>query len=361
MHRRKLSGLASVVLLSCCLPAMADGKAFAPKVYKERPYTGSVEEKSQEAIIVFHAGEGGRSAMEDLILKVSVKGDVDTFGWVIPFPKEPKAAKEDAVLFEELFAYVEARQKQLSAMRPKAHGTKDEGMGAEEKVEVLSRRTVGSYDVAIVREREKGALNQWLDDQGFQTVPEGETVIEFYRKKGYVFACIKVSDAELSTKRSVDLHPLRFTFETGGRDASYYPMKMTGLQKEPFDINLYVLYRFWLNDRLNQYGYVHRGFSRRYRDWDTPKCVANGGKAYSAPQTDPFLRSLAHKLPNVAKLFQKLYPGRKYYLTNIQLHVSKPSDLLDWADDLWLFPYYTNRKFVPYDARKGGVAASAWE
>jgi len=339
----------------------ADGMMVGPKFYKERVYKGSVEEKSQEAIIIFHVGDGKRSATEDLILKVSVKGEVTNFGWVIPFPKEPEAAREDAKLFQELFAYVEARKRQLR--QPK----KSKGTGGmlgiearQEKVEVISRRIVGSYDVAVVREKQAGALNEWLDKEGFQTLESADDVIGFYREKGYVFACVKVKDAVLSKDKPVDLHPLRFSFETGGRDGIYYPMRITGLQKESFDINLYVLYRFWLNDRLNKYGYLHRGFTRHYRDWDGPQCVANGGKAYSDPTNDPFLRSMAGKLPTVTKLLQKLHPGEKYYLTNIQMRRALPKDVRDWSDDLWLFPYYTNRKFVPYDAQPGGIASAAW-
>lgn len=64
-------------------------------------------------------------------------------------------------------------------------------------------------------------------------------MIEFYRKKGYVFCCIKVTEAQLQAKTPVDLHPLRFTFKTGGRDGIYFPMKLSGLQKQPFDVNLY--------------------------------------------------------------------------------------------------------------------------
>jgi hypothetical protein len=88
--------------------------------------------------------------------------------------------------------------------------------------------------------------------------------------------------------------------------------------------------------------------------------VANGGKAYSAPERDPLLADLAHKIPTVKKFFQKLYPGQTFYLTNLQANEVMPADLRDWADDLWLFPFYTDRKFVPYDARPGGVAAAAW-
>jgi hypothetical protein len=332
----------------------ADGKLVAPKTYK-----GSLEEKAQEAIIIFHEGDGEKSAVEDLILKVSAEGEVKSFGWVIPFPKEPKAAKEDAKLFEELFAYVAARHDQLRASMSKGPATG--GVEGSVGVEVLSRQTVGAFDVAVVREKQAGALNQWLEKEGFQTLVGADDIIGFYRDKGYVFACIKVTDAALSADKPVDLHPLRFSFQTGGRDGIYYPMRMTGLQKEALDINLYVFYRFWLNDDLNEFGYFHRGFSLNYRDWDTSKCVANGGKAYSDPKHDPFLKDLASKIPTVTRLLQKLHPGANYYLTNIQMEGAKPADIRGWSDDLWLFPYYVNKKFVPYDARSGGVAAKAWE
>ena len=74
------AALVSALVLWCCPPVIGDGGVFAPKFYKERAYAGSVEETSQEAIIIFHTGEDGRSAIEDLILKVSVKGEVMTFG-----------------------------------------------------------------------------------------------------------------------------------------------------------------------------------------------------------------------------------------------------------------------------------------
>ncbi|MDB5388255.1 MAG: hypothetical protein JWM11_3901, partial [Planctomycetaceae bacterium] len=128
----------------------------------------------------------------------------------------------------------------------------------------------------------------------------------------------------------------------------------------PFNVNLYVLHRYWLNDKLSKFGYEHRGFSRYHRDWDTKDCEPSGGKQYSLPAEDPFLKHYAHLFPTVTKLVQKLHPGEKYYLTNIKASNLKPEDVRAWSDDLWLFPYYTNRQFVPYDARTGGVAAAGW-
>jgi hypothetical protein len=336
--------------------ALADGKVVAP-----RQYAGSLEERAQEAIIIFQGSDTRGEAVEDLILKIRVEGEIDRFAWVIPFPTKPTTGREDAKLFQELHGYVETRIAQGAGGFKKTGHTIGAVKGAEPKaVEVLSRQTVGSYDVSVVRENVAGNLNGWLRKEGYQELPDAEDVIGFYRKKGYVFACIKVADAQLGKVKAADLHPLRFTFRTGGRDGIYFPMKMTGLQKEPFDVNLYVFYRFWINDRLSKFGYVHRGFQLRYRDWDSPACEPDAGKAYSAPDEDPFLRPLAHRIPTVAKLFQKLHPGAKYYLTNIQGWRLRPKDVRAWSDDLWLFPYYRSRDRVPYDVRDSGPASAGW-
>jgi len=349
-------------LCAAAAVALADGTVVGPATYKGVPYKGSPQESAQEAIILFQEGSADRVATEDLILRVTVEGDVDQFAWVIPFPRPPKITKEDGKLFGELYAYVEARKAQLYSRgkKGKSDGLATRPAAEPKAVEVISRKVVGSYDTAVVRENAAGALNGWLKKEGFQALDNAEDVLGFYRKKKYVYACVKVSEATLVKGTGVDLHPLRFTFETGGRDAIYFPMKLTGLQAAPFDVNLYVFYRAWLNDHLNRYGYEHRGFRLRYRDWDSPSCKANAGKTWSAPARDPFLRDQAARLPTVTRLFQKLHPGKRFYLTNVEARGLKPGDVREWADDLWLFPYYTNRDFVPYDARQARAASGTW-
>ena len=324
-------------------------------------YSGSLEEKSQEAIVIISSPDGSDVAKEDLILKITVEGAVGDFAWVIPMPAKPIVKKAKAKLFKELYNYVAYRQRprKSKGMKKGSPGMGGMGGGAMD-VSVLSRENVGSYDVAVVRENTPGTLNKWLDEEGYRRIEDGTDVIEFYRKKGYVFSCIKVSDTELEQGKPVDLHPLRFTFTTGGRDAVYFPMKMTGLQQKRFDVNLYVFYPAWLNDKLNRYGYNHRGFTLKYRDWDSDVCKPNAGKNWSKPRSDPFLRDTAHRIPSVAKLFAELHPGVLFYLTNIQAHDLKPSEVRKWRDDLWLFPYYIDKKVVPYDARPGGPAAAGY-
>ena len=334
----------------------ADGLVLPP-----RDYQGSLEERAQEAILIFHPGDATRPATEDLILKVKVEGSADKFAWVIPLPNEPRTGREDARLFEELHRYVQARLSARAAKARVAVGAAKSAApaAAEALVEVLSRKVVGSFDVAVVRERQAGALNGWLRDNGYRAV-EDDDLVAWYRKKGYVFACIKVADAALAKGSSVELHPLRFSFETGGRDGIYFPMRLTGLQRERFDVNLYVFYNKWVNDRVSRFGYIHRGFERVWRDYDSPECPPNAGKSWSDPAADPYLRGFAGLFPTVTALVRKLHPGERYYLTNIQARGLAPRDVRDWPDDLWLFPYYTDRRMVPFDARPGGPAAAAY-
>lgn len=346
-------GICVVVVLATIVVAgpsqlAADGFLKGPHDYK-----GSLEERSQEAVIIMTSEHG--KATEDMILKITVEGEVDQFAWVIPFPNQPKVTKADAALFTELFDYVHKRLQTQQETRSKKLGVMG-GLGGEAGVDVLSREVVGSYDVAIVRENVAGTLNQWFEKEGYQAIEDGEDVIGFYREKGYVFACVKVSEAELKADKPTDLHPLRFTFPTGGRDGIYFPMKMTGLQKMHFGVNLYVFYQAWLNDSLNCFGYERRGFHRKYRDWDSPQCQPNAGKLWSKPHTDPFLRNMAEEIPTVSKFFADHYPEERFYLTNIQAFRLNPADVRAWPDDLWLFPYYLKPRFIPYDVRSGGPA-----
>lgn len=361
MHGRHIAWVGMLLIAGS---AWADGLVRAPIKYQAKPYAGSLEETAQEAILIFHPGDGAESATQDLILKISVEGEVDQFGWVVPLCNAPTSTgKEDAKLFEELHQYV---QKRLAARAPSkgvdglAEKNAAEAVPTAE-VEVIERKIVGSYDVAIVRENKSGALNRWLEQNGYATISDGDDVIDFYREQGMVFACVKVSQAALEKGKAIDLHPLRFTFDTGGRDGMFFPMRLTGLQDKPFDVNLYVFYDKWLNDDLSVYGYTHRGFKLKWRDYDSRTCKPNAGKLWSSPRKDPYLASYADDMPTVTAMFKRLHPGKRYYLTNIQAHDMKPDKVRRWPGDLWLFPYYTNRKFVPYDAREGGPAAVAYE
>ncbi len=352
------SGYAIFLILLTAFPIQnlyADGLVIPPRDYK-----GSLEERAQEAIIILDRGNDTKTAIEDLILKIRVEGNAKQFAWIVPFPAAPETFKEDPEIFKEIFDYVQRRNSRGDGKKQGGKTTSALNDAKSDGVEVISNKIVGDFDVTVVKEKSDGALNPWLKDNGFAEVEDKDDVLKFYREKGFVYACIKVSSEALEKEKAIDSHPLRFRFETGGRDGIYFPMKLTGLQDESFDINLYLFDAAWINDHLNQFGYEHRGFRRVFRDFDSPQCEPNAGKTYSAPASDPYLKYYAKRLPKITELFQRLYPGQRFYLTNIQANNLKPENVRTWKDDLWVFPYYTDKTFVPFDARKDGPASTAW-
>ena len=78
MIRFSILAVAPLSFLNACLSlvfggpriAMADGKVIPPRDYK-----GSLEERAQEAVIIFHGSDRRGGASEDLILKIRVEGD----------------------------------------------------------------------------------------------------------------------------------------------------------------------------------------------------------------------------------------------------------------------------------------------
>ena len=63
--------IAAVLAAACCVrAALGDGTVVPPRDYK-----GSLEERSQEAIVIFQGGKAKGEAKEDLILKIQVEGE----------------------------------------------------------------------------------------------------------------------------------------------------------------------------------------------------------------------------------------------------------------------------------------------
>ncbi len=352
--------------------ASADGMVSPKKLDSGDSYTGSLAESAQEAIIVLTNPGNRNQAIEDLILKIQVEADqdLDGFAWIIPLPEEPTTMEEsDSALFRDLHQYVADRlrprwnqpDESINKAKGFSGGGGFGGMADPPPVEVLREEIVGSFDIKVVRENRPAAFNQWLKDEGYHTVDferveGGSEIIEFYRKQEFVFVCVKVTEIELRNGLEVDLHPLRLTFPTGGRDCAFFPMLLTGLQEEPFDVNLYIFHEQPLNRISDRWGYEAFDFEEKYSDatrlsWDKGVRPLR----YGFPQTDPMLRNHLPQLEKWGKLLNKLHPHQKYLMTNIQAEQLEPEKIRKWSTDLWLTPRYPKKETMPFDMRADGV------
>ena len=295
--------------------ALADGKLVPP--YEAAEYEGSLQERSQEAIIVYSEG------LEDLVIKVSYEGEPAEFAWVIPFPSEPEIHPAHAELFEELFNYVDYRLWEEDQPLIDLHlGFGKKAEEGREGVHVLSEKVVGSYETTVLEATAPGGLNGWLGENGYQALPDD--IVEFYRRKGWVFAAIKVHEAAGAGERV--LHPLRFRFRPDKEDAMVYPMKISGYQDQPMDINIYVFYESWINVDADENGSLAKGFLARYKEGWSDK--------WSTLQ-------LEHEpLQRVRQFFLNTHANEWFYLTNIYQRQLKPADIRAWTEDLYIYPHY---------------------
>jgi len=375
-------GLVGASFLALVLwPFVGHQPACGGLVVAEQNFAGNasnppINVRVQDAIIFFHSGREAGESHEDLILRITVEGDGSNFAWILPFPATPTIIREDACLFDELKYYTRIRSsrptgpvgERSSWLGYSQRGTPQLGIPSLAQVRMARRPThttrdesLGDFEWTLVPETQAGGVEAWLRQCGYLPLgEEAKKMLAFYRENDYVFVCVKVRGVQLRHAGPVALPPLRFSFATGGRDGIYFPLRLAGLQQNAFDVNLYVFYKAWLNDHVSRFGHDHRGFTLRYRDWDTPACVRNAGKAYSDPRHDPFLRDHADGLAQFSKLCQRLHPGEPYYMTHLTGGSLDPSAVRNWSDELWLFPNYVDPTFVPHDVRPGGPAAHAW-
>ncbi|MGD0814290.1 MAG: DUF2330 domain-containing protein [Verrucomicrobiota bacterium] len=103
-------------------------------------------------------------------------------------------------------------------------------------VSILDRKIVGIFDTATISSHDPAALQDWLRANGFAAPANCDQAIASYVKDGWVFVAAKIrrDDPALNTATP---HPLSFTFKT---EKAVYPMRLTGIDNGPVQIDLYV-------------------------------------------------------------------------------------------------------------------------
>lgn len=187
-----------------------------------------LNEPSQKAIIHW------AKDVQTMILQVKYEGEASNFGWIVPLPSKPEvsAIEADESPFAEISYYTQIRQRWGSRSKGAAGG-----------VEVLERKKVGVYDIAILSAADSGGLAKWLKKNGF-VFPEGrEDILDHYTKKKWVYAAIRIDASELVNdevkKLKVgELQPVRFRFAS---KEMVYPLKISSANSGKTELLLYLL------------------------------------------------------------------------------------------------------------------------
>ncbi len=192
-----------------------------------------LNEPSQKAIIYW---EGSR---EVLILQVKYEGPAEDFAWIVPLPAQPKVTAIDADKspFAEISFYTQLRR------RWGGRGKSTAAAESEESVTVLERKIVGVYDIAVLWASKAGALNRWLNKNGYAFPTERGDLLEHYTKKNWVYVAMRIdrnalASDELDKLKVGELQPICFAFES---DEMVYPLKISSINAGETELLLYLL------------------------------------------------------------------------------------------------------------------------
>lgn len=220
--------LAGLLWTATAGPVQADGYVIP------EPMPSSAIVADQQAVLVYRDGH------EDLVISIGLDlrsvAELPEMAWIIPVPSLPEVKTTDYALFAQL----EALSAPEIVYRSEQRDGFGLGSGAESApppVQVLERKRVGVYDVAVLAGRQGSALLDWLHTEGFG-VPEAlMPALDSYIAEGWTFVALRIApDADRNELFSAE--PVWLSFDA---ERMVYPMRLTGVRDEPLALRLYVL------------------------------------------------------------------------------------------------------------------------
>ncbi|WP_437707861.1 DUF2330 domain-containing protein [Sorangium sp. So ce448] len=134
--------------------------------------------------------------------QIQYSGDPSAFGWVLPVKRGAILEVGSDAWFETLDAATSVRITAPSSTCARSGGgcgatlgTADaagEAFGGGDQVTVLHRGTVGPYETVTLATDTPGALNTWLETNGFNVDESTQPIIDAYVDEGFDFIAIRL-------------------------------------------------------------------------------------------------------------------------------------------------------------------------
>lgn len=236
-------GAISVALgLGASTPAWACGGTFC-----DRGPVGSppmpVDQTGENVIFVMKPG------IVQAHIQIQYQGDPDKFAWIIPVQKVPTVKVGSQIFFTNMlngtvptfqmtttFTNCASAQGSQSSSGPGCGASSDDsangggfasggsssgGAGNINAPQVVSKDTVGNFEVTVLEPVDTQGLVDWLDQNGFEPdAADATPVLQDYLSRNYVFVAVKlVPNAGID-----EIHPLVIEYEG---DEPCVPLKLT--------------------------------------------------------------------------------------------------------------------------------------
>ncbi|MFD0337959.1 DUF2330 domain-containing protein [Streptomyces sp. NPDC127117] len=186
---------------------------------------------------------------EQIVMRLTVRGNAPEAAWIMPVPNRASVELGDSGLFSELSAITAPEHVTRHYFWPRSHdwpfsdsGNVGDGAAAPwagaPSVEVVGRERLGPFDVARLAATDPQALEQWLEENGFDLPDRLATALKPYVDQKWEYVAIRLAPRESSTPLVGTLDPLRLRFAS---DRLVYPMRLSKLASTPQQLGLYIL------------------------------------------------------------------------------------------------------------------------
>jgi hypothetical protein len=147
---------------------------------------------------------------EQMAIDFQMSGSSSDSALIVPTPVKSEISQIKASVFDDVWQIikpvVESSDSKSTAL-----------MAGSNSVQVLERKVVGSFEIAVLKTNSYKDLELWTTDNGFYLQPEAQKPVEAYIDKGFVLNVIKLK----KNANESEINPLLFTFETS---RFFYPL-----------------------------------------------------------------------------------------------------------------------------------------
>ncbi|MCX6728392.1 MAG: DUF2330 domain-containing protein [Candidatus Saccharibacteria bacterium] len=160
----------------------------------------------EQGVVVFD----GLKHSEQMAIDFQFDGTSSSTALVVPTPVKPDISQIKQVVFDDLAELVGPTEGPVMS-------NSIQGSASDNSVQVLERKTVGNFEIAVLKTNSYKDLFDWTKSNGFYLEAEAENPVRTYIENGFVLNVIKLKkDANTS-----DINPLKFTFST---KTIFYPL-----------------------------------------------------------------------------------------------------------------------------------------
>jgi len=211
---------------------------------------------SEEHVLIRWDGQ-----TEDIVMTLGVLGSSREAAVIFPVPARATVQLADGKVFDALRELTKPVDKNVYQIIPM--------LGASapppSSVTLLSRQTLGPFDVSTLAATDANALGDWLSTNGYKLPPEIASVLAPYVAQNWYFIAVRLSPGTGSDKLTGALDPLWITFPY---DHIVYPMRPSAHARDRLTVFMYILADHRVQKPLS-FGYQ----SIEYADWLDPAAL----------------------------------------------------------------------------------------